>query len=116
MLILVLLCALAASAQDAPKVNISQGVIEGTRVTYHEPSITHHGIQDGDYLSFYGIHYGAPTLGENRFKVVELLPIQALIFRRYTVFSVLTKKKQMFITIIVLKFYFMCTANPQLHT
>ncbi|CAH2089275.1 unnamed protein product [Euphydryas editha] len=56
LLLLVLLCALAASAQDAPRVNISQGVIVGSRVP------------DGDYLSFYGIHYGAQTSGENRFK------------------------------------------------
>ncbi|XP_045452443.1 esterase FE4-like isoform X2 [Melitaea cinxia] len=62
MLLLVLLCAVAASAQDAPRVNITQGVIVGARVI------------DGDYLSFYGIHYGAPPTGENRFKAPKEAP------------------------------------------
>ncbi|XP_050352624.1 esterase FE4-like [Nymphalis io] len=64
MLLFLCLCALAAaSAQDAPTVNIKQGVIIGSRVA------------DGNYLSFYGIHYGGPTSGENRFKAPTEPPV-----------------------------------------
>ncbi|XP_046970565.1 esterase FE4-like [Vanessa cardui] len=64
MLLFVCLCAIAAaSAQDAPTVNITQGVIIGSRVA------------DGNYISFYGIHYGGSTSGENRFKAPTDPPI-----------------------------------------
>ncbi|CAH2242319.1 jg25233 [Pararge aegeria aegeria] len=49
------LCALA-HAQEMPKVNTKQGVVVGRHV------------EDGDYLTFYGIPYAGNTTGENRFK------------------------------------------------
>ncbi|CAH0724233.1 unnamed protein product, partial [Brenthis ino] len=56
MWLLLFLCVLPAHAQDQPRVNITQGTIIGSKAT------------DGDYLTFYGIHYGGSTAGENRFK------------------------------------------------
>ncbi|XP_034835357.1 venom carboxylesterase-6-like [Maniola hyperantus] len=55
MWLLLCLCALAY-AQEAPRVNTTQGVVVGLR------------IEDGDYLAFYGLHYGGNTGDENRFK------------------------------------------------
>ncbi|XP_023933949.2 venom carboxylesterase-6-like [Bicyclus anynana] len=55
-------CALAY-AQEELRVNTTQGVVVGQRV------------QDGDYLAFFGIHYGGDTSGENRFKAPTPPPI-----------------------------------------
>ncbi|XP_075981311.1 venom carboxylesterase-6-like [Anticarsia gemmatalis] len=50
--VFVLLCAYAHGIQ----VNTTEGVVEGYKAA------------DGDYLAFYGIPYGGPTEGKNRFK------------------------------------------------
>ena len=57
MWLLIFLFVLPLNAQDAPQVTVEQGVIIGSRAL------------DGDYLTFYGIHYGGSTAGANRFKV-----------------------------------------------
>lgn len=59
MWLLIVLFVLSTYAQDAPRVTIEQGVIIGSRAL------------DGDYLTFYGIHYGGSTAGANRFKVTR---------------------------------------------
>ncbi|XP_023933929.2 esterase FE4 [Bicyclus anynana] len=62
MWLLLCVCALAY-AQDGPRVNTTQGVVVGQRV------------QDGDYLAFYGLHYGGSTSGVNRFKAPTPPPV-----------------------------------------
>ncbi|XP_026320508.1 venom carboxylesterase-6-like [Hyposmocoma kahamanoa] len=55
MLLILLLCAALAHAQEL-RVNTTEGVVVGTQAT------------DGNYFNFYGLHYGGPTTGVNRFK------------------------------------------------
>ncbi|CAG9564220.1 unnamed protein product [Danaus chrysippus] len=62
MWLLVFICVLAISRAQDPRVNTTQGIIVGRRVL------------DGDYLSFYGIHYAGDTSGANRFKAPTPAP------------------------------------------
>lgn len=56
MLLILLLCAALAHAQEL-RVTTTEGVVVGAQAT------------DGNYFNFYGLHYGGPTSGVNRFKV-----------------------------------------------
>ncbi|XP_032519561.2 venom carboxylesterase-6-like [Danaus plexippus] len=62
MWLLVFICVLAISRAQDPRVNTTQGIIIGRRAL------------DGDYLSFYGIHYAGDTSGANRFKAPSPAP------------------------------------------
>ncbi|XP_039758985.1 venom carboxylesterase-6-like [Pararge aegeria] len=64
MWLLLCLCALA-HAQQLPRVNTTQGVVVGRHV------------EDGDYLTFYGIRYGGNPTGENRFKAPTTPPVNS---------------------------------------
>ncbi|XP_038211363.1 venom carboxylesterase-6-like [Zerene cesonia] len=62
MLVFLFLFAIAY-AQDNLSVNTTQGVVIGSRAS------------DGNYYSFYGIHYAGSTAGQNRFKAPTPAPV-----------------------------------------
>lgn len=57
MFFMLLLCAGLAHAQQNLQVNTTEGVVVGAMAA------------GGAYYNFYGLRYGAPPTGDNRFKV-----------------------------------------------